>query len=130
MVRLAASAVVSLIASAIALLVASLLLEDVALDGAAFAFAVLIFAASTILLEPLLRQVALRNAPALTGGTALVSTLLSLIVTDLLSDGLSISGTITWLFATVIVWLVALAARLVLPYLIFRRVFEEARDRR
>lgn len=130
MIRLVASAVVSLIASAIALLVASLVLDDVALDAAAFVFAVLIFTASTILLEPLLRQIAVRNAPALMGGTALVSTLLSLILTDLLSDGLSISGTITWLYATVIVWLIALAARFLLPFLIFKRVFEEARNRR
>lgn len=130
MIRLLASAVVSLAASAIALVVAALVLDDMALDGGAFVIAVVVFTGALILVEPLLRQIAIKNAPALLGSSALVATLIALVVTDLVSDGLSISGAVTWVSATVIVWLVALAARFLLPFVIFRRVFAEARDRR
>lgn len=130
MIRLVASAVVSLAASAIALVVGALVLDDMALDGGAFVIAVVVFTGALILVEPLLRQVAIKNAPALLGSSALVATLIALVVTDLVSDGLSISGAVTWVSATVIVWLVALAARFLLPFMIFRRVFAEARDRR
>lgn len=130
MIRLVASAAVSLAASAIALVVAALVLDDMALDGGAFVIAAVVFTGALILVEPLLRQIAIRNAPALLGSSALVATLIALVVTDLVSDGLSISGAVTWVSATVIVWLVALAARFLLPFVIFRRVFAEARDRR
>jgi len=92
--------------------------------------ALVVFTVTGLLIEPLLRQTAVRSAPALLGSTALVSTLISLVVTAIVSNGLRISGFTTWLLATIIVWLVALAARFLLPFIIFRRTFEELRDRR
>jgi putative membrane protein len=125
MVRLLASAVVSLIADAIGLIVAAQVLDDMSLDAGGFVTALVLFAVVGLLVEPLLRQVAVRNAPALLGSTALVATLVSLIVTALVSDGLSISGTLTWVLATIIVWAIALAASLLLPLVIFRSVLRE-----
>jgi putative membrane protein len=127
MVRLLATAIVSLLADAVGLLVAAQVLDDMALDVDGFVTAVVLFALVGLLIEPLLRQVAVRNAPALLGSTALVATLVSLIVTALVSDGLRISGTLTWVLATVIVWAVALVASLLLPLVIFRSVLREAR---
>jgi putative membrane protein len=128
MVRLLASAVVSLLADAVALVVAAQLLDDMALDAGGFATAVVLFALVGLLVEPLMRQVALRNAPALLGSTALVATLVSLIVTALVSDGLRITGFDTWVLATIIVWAVALVVSLLLPLVIFRSVLR--RDER
>jgi hypothetical protein len=125
--RLLASAVVSLIACSIALIAGSLLLDDMTLDAGGFVIAVLVFTGVTVLIEPLVRQIALKNAPALLGSSALVATLVSLIVTVLVTDGLTISGADTWVLATIVVWAVALAARLLLPFLIFRRVLSERR---
>jgi hypothetical protein len=125
MIRLVATAVVSLIADAIALVVAAQVLDDMALDASGFALAVVLFAATSLLLEPLLRQVAVRNAPALLGSTALVCTLVSLVVTAVVGDGLRISGALTWVLATVIVWAVAVAARLLLPLIIFKKVLAQ-----
>lgn len=130
MVRLLATAIVSLLADAIGLLVAAQVLDDMALDVDGFVTAVVLFALVGLLIEPLLRQVAVRNAPALLGSTALVATLVSLIVTALVSDGLRISGTLTWVLATVIVWAVALVVSLLLPLVIFRSVLREAREGR
>jgi putative membrane protein len=126
MVRLLATAVVSLIADAIALVVAAQVLDDMSLDAGGFVTALVLFAVVGLLVEPLMRQVAVRNAPALLGSTALVATLVSLIVTALVSDGLQISGALTWVLATVIVWAVALVASLLLPLVIFRSVLREA----
>jgi putative membrane protein len=121
MIRLVATAVVALLADAVALIVTAQLLDDMSLDAAGLATAVVLFALASLLVEPLMRQVALRNAPALLGSTALVATLVSLVVTVLVGDGLRISGAVTWVLATIMVWLVALVARLLLPLVIFKK---------
>jgi hypothetical protein len=130
MIRLVARATLNVLASAVALIVTALLLDDFSLDVDGFIIALLVFTVTGLLIEPLLRQTAVRSAPALLGSTALVSTLISLVVTAIVSDGLRISGLTTWIAATVLVWLIALAARFLLPFIIFRRTFEELRDRR
>ncbi len=130
MLRLIATAVVAFVSDAIALIVASLVLDDVALDVSGFFIAVLIFTGLQVVLEPLARQIALKNAPALLGSTALICTLVSLVITSVVSDGLRISGGGTWVLATILVWIVALLARLALPFVIFRRTLAEARNRR
>ena len=61
-------------------------------------------------------------------GAALLATLVALIVTDLVSDGLTIDGAGTWIAATVIVWLAALLAAFILPFLGLRKFMEERRD--
>ena len=128
MIRLVARTVVNLLANAVALIVAAQILDDMALGVAGFVLAVAIFTLTAVLIEPFLRQVALKNAPAMLGGTALVATLVSLIVTALISDSLSISGFTTWVLATVIVWVVALVARLLLPLVVFKRVLSQRAD--
>jgi uncharacterized membrane protein YvlD (DUF360 family) len=61
------------------------------------------------------------------GATALIATLVSLLVTDLISDGFSISGVGTWIAAAVIVWLAALVATFVLPFLGLKKFLEDNR---
>jgi putative membrane protein len=56
-----------------------------------------------------------------------VATLVGLIITSLLSDGLSISGGVTWIAATVIVWLVSLLGVFVLPLIFVKKKVEERR---
>jgi putative membrane protein len=127
---LLARAVISLVANAVALLVADVVLDDVSIGATGFVVAVLVFTGVAVLIEPLIRQMALKNAPAILGSTALVATLVSLIVTTLITDEMSISGAATWVIATVLVWAVALGARLLLPLVIFKRTLAEASDRR
>lgn len=121
MIRLVAAAVLALLSDAIALIVTAQVLDDMALDASGFVTALVIYALASLLIEPLIRQVALRNAPALLGSTALVATLVSLVVTAVIGDGLRISGAATWVLATIMVWLVALVARLLLPMVIFKK---------
>ena len=65
----------------------------------------------------------------LLGGVALIATLLSLIVTDLVSDGFSIDGSSTWLAAAVIVWARALVAAVPAAVLRAQEVPRDARRR-
>jgi hypothetical protein len=70
---------------------------------------------------------ALSKAPALRGGVALIATLVGLILTSLISDGLSISGALTWIEATVIVWIISLIGVWLLPIIFVKKKVEENR---
>ncbi len=58
-----------------------------------------------------------------------MATLIALIVTELVTDGLEISGTATWIEATVIVWIISLLGVLVLPLIFLRNRVEDRRGR-
>lgn len=117
-----AAAVVALVSDAIALVVAGIVLDDVHLSAAGFVVALLVFTVVDVLVEPLIRQTAFKSAPALMGSSALIATFVSLVVASLVNDGLRISGALTWVLATVLVWLMALAGRFLLPFVIFKKV--------
>ena len=124
LVRIAVAAA----ANAIGLIVAAALLDGVHLNGAAFFVAVAIFTVVFALLHPfLLMQMRRRRGLAFVGA-AVLATLIALIAADLLSDGLTIEGAGTWIAATVIVWLAALLAAFILPFLGLRKFMEERRD--
>jgi len=122
MVRFLAQTALSLLANALALVVASILLTGFSINGLAFVVAVCIFTASTVILEPLITKIALQNAPYLLGGIALVTTFVGLLVTTLTTDGLSITGFVTWVIATVIIWVATIFASLVLPRFLFKEI--------
>src|SRR3954451_5019964 len=126
MIRMLIGFVVQLVANALGLIVASWILDDVTISGTAFFVAVLIFTVVYAVAQPFFTQMAI-NTPALRGGVALVATLVGLIVTTLVSDGLSIDGGVTWIAATVIVWLVSLLGVFVLPLLFLKKKVEQRR---
>jgi putative membrane protein len=127
-IRLLVRMAVAVAANAVGLIVAAALLDGVHLNGAAFFVAVVIFTVVFALLHPFL-LVQLRRGRGLAFlGAALLATLVALIVTDLVSDGLTINGAGTWIAATVIVWLAALLAAFILPFLGLRKFMEDRRD--
>ncbi len=119
--RLVAVTVLALIGNAIGLIVAAAILDDMTLDGKALIVDVVIFTLTFAIVQPLAVKTALRHSATLAGGSALIATLIALIVSDLLSDGLSISGATTWLLATLIVWIVSLLAGVLLPLVMFKK---------
>ena len=128
MIRLIVRTIVALAANAVGLIVAAAVLDDMELDVGGFILALVIFTIAFALLQPFL-VVQLRGAgSAALGGVALLATLASLIITDLLSDGFTIDGGVTWLLAAVIVWAAAVIATFVLPFLGLKRFLEERRD--
>jgi putative membrane protein len=129
MIRFLIQTAILLGANAIGLIVAAVLLGGMTLSFTGFLIAVVIFTAAVALLQPFLVSTMQRNSAAAgaLGGVALIATLLALIITALVSDGLSIDGLATWLAATVIVWAAALLAAFLLPFLGLKRFLEERR---
>jgi putative membrane protein len=127
-IRWLVSALLYLAANALGLWIADLVLDDMSLSGSAFVTAVLIFTLVEVLVQPLLTQMAIKGAGVLRGSVALVATFIGLLVTSLISDGMSIDGFVTWVAATVIVWLAALLAGLILPLIFVKKVVENNND--
>jgi uncharacterized membrane protein YvlD (DUF360 family) len=116
---------VLLLANAIGLWVASLVLDGMHIDAMAFVWDVIIFTVVVALMTPFLaNQLRKRQSSAL-GGVALIATLVSLIVTDLMSDGFTIDGLGTWVAAAVIVWAASLLAAFLLPFLGLKKYLEK-----
>jgi hypothetical protein len=126
--RLLAALAVYLLANAVGLIVAAAVLDDMTLDAASFIASLVIFTAVEFVARPLVTKLALQYASALLGGTALVATLLGLVAAEWLSEGVQIDGFLTWALATVIVWIAALLANLVLPVLLLKRAVQTTRE--
>jgi len=113
------SAVAHLIANAIGLLLATFLLEGFNMSLLAMVIVVLVFTIVSVLLHPLIRKVSEKKAPQLLGGLSLVVTFAGLLITEILVSGFSIGGVANLLAATLIVWLGALIAGIVVPKYLF-----------
>src|SRR5215203_697874 len=116
-----------LLANAIGLTVASVVLDGVDLNATGFVTAVVLYTVVVALMTPFLATQFRKRQSAALGGVALIATLVSLIVTAAIADGLSISGIGTWIAAAVIVWAASLAAAFLLPFLGLRKYTEEKR---
>lgn len=117
----------NILSNAVGLAAAAIILDGFSINGTAFVVAVLIFSLSTALLGPFIAKVALQSASYLMGGIALISTLVGLIITNLLSSGISINGLSTWILATLVVWIFAIIGNLLLPLIIFKKTLEKAK---
>lgn len=106
---------------------AAAVLDGMSLNATGFVVAVAVFTVVFALLQPFLISVLRRSPGPVLGGVALIATLASLIITELLTDGLSIRGVGTWIAATVIVWLGSVLAAFILPYLGLKKYLEERR---
>ncbi|WP_062069118.1 phage holin family protein [Demequina sediminicola] len=124
MVRFMWNILSSLVAAVVGLLAASYFVDGFsinAFDG--FIIAVVIFVAAQAILSPFIFKVAVKYAKALQGGVALVSTFVALLLTTLITDGLTIDGVTAWLLGTLIVWLAsALAGWILLSFILKERV--------
>lgn len=106
---------VQLGSSAVAIIVAALILPGFRLQFSGFLTAVIIFTIAQSLLEGVVSRLGNKFAPALIGLASLVSTFLALIVANLFAGGTSIRGFFTWILATVIVWGVTALCAIVVP---------------
>jgi hypothetical protein len=131
MLRLIASIVLELLANAIGLATAYWILRpDFTINVWGFLIVVGIFSVVRFVLAPLMMKLSMRYARALMGGCALVTIFLALLITSLVSSHLTITGTITWVYATLIVWLFGMVANLLLPLIIFKKTLAAvARER-
>lgn len=125
MIRLLVRTVVAVAANAVGLIVAALVLDRFSINAASFIVAVVIFTIVFAVLQPFLAVQLRKLGNGAMGATALIATLVSLVITDLVSDGFTISGVGTWVLAALIVWLAALVAAFILPFLGLKKYLEE-----
>ena len=125
MIRLLVRVLLALLTNAAGLYIASVMLDGFKISGSGYVTAVVIFTVTTLVLRPLIVSIALRSAPAIMGGIALVTTLVGLMLTVLITDGLSISGLDTWILSTLIVWLCSLLAAIILPLFLFKEIMSD-----
>jgi uncharacterized membrane protein YvlD (DUF360 family) len=127
-IRLLVRLLIAFVSNAVGLIVAAAALDGMSLDATGFLVALAVYTVVFALLQPFLFS-ALRLSPGpVLGGVALIATLVSLIVTDLFTDGLSIRGVGTWIAATVIVWLGSVLAAFILPFLGLKKYLAQRRD--
>jgi putative membrane protein len=124
MIRLLIRIGVALLGAAIGLIIGAVVLDDMTLDGAAFLLAIVIFVVLTAVLEPLIEKIGDEHVSLIATFSSLITTFLALLITELVSDGLNISGASTWVFATLIVWACTALATWILLRMFIKNVRE------
>jgi hypothetical protein len=130
MVRFLIRAAIFLGTAALGLLIAWWLLPGFDIDWAGFLVAMVVFAIAQSLLSPLITKLATRHAPEVLGGVGLVSTFLALLLATVIANGLRIDGLLTWVLATLIVWLVTALGTWLLSVALLKRRGGARRDAR
>ncbi len=125
MIRLLIRVGIALLGAAIGLIIAAVVLgDDMSLDGPAFLLALVIFVVLTAVLEPLIEKIGDEHISLIATFSSLITTFLALLITDLVSDGLTISGATTWILATLIVWACTALATWILLRMFIKNVRE------
>lgn len=104
--------------SALGILAAKLIIADFNVSPLGFVVVVVVFATAQLILSPLVAQLVARHARELLGGVGLISTFVALMIANLFSGSLTISGPTTWIVATLVIWLVTALATWFLPPLL------------
>jgi putative membrane protein len=125
MVILLARLAINILSNGVGLLAASYFLDGFKIDGVSFVVAVFLFSLSVAVLGPLVLKIALTNANFLVGGIALVTTFVGLLITNFVSDGISINGLSTWVVATLVVWVFSVLGNVLLPLILFKKTLEK-----
>ncbi len=122
MIRFLAVTALTLLGNSVGMWLAWAFLPGFELQPLGFVVSVAFFTAVEVLLGPFVLKMAIKYAPALRGGIALITTFLGLFLTATFTDGLTISGLNTWVLAPLIVWLGAVVAGILLPMVMFKKV--------
>ena len=126
--RLLASIVVSVVASAVALIVAAVLLDDFTLKATTFPIVAILFAAILLVARATTETVVDKHAHLLSSFVGLIGAYIALLVTDIVTDGLNIEGIRTWIIGTGIIWLGMILANLILAKRITTAMVKQRRE--
>lgn len=119
MPRFVLSTAAHLIANAIGLILANILLPGFSISFLGIVIVTLVFTVVSVVLLPIIRKVSEKKLPELLGGLSLIVTFAGLLITELLVSSFTIGGIANLLAATLIVWLGALIAGVLLPKYLF-----------
>ena len=109
--RLGIRLVASLVGIAVGILLADALLTDFSASAGAIVAATIVFWVVHLLVDFVALKVLVRNPSiAVAGLLALASTIVSLVIVNVIVSGLKISGASTYVFATLIIWITTAAS--------------------
>ena len=129
MIRFLIRLVIWFLAAFIGIIAADVILSGFSVSGwTSYVVVAAIYAIIQSLIAPMMNQYTERNAKMFMGGVGIFSTLIALIVTNLISGALTISGIGTWIAAAIIVWLFGALAAWILPFFIVKRAVQERRS--
>ena len=126
---LVAAFVVRFVVACIALAIAVLVLDGFSIDALAFPIVALIFAVIMMVTRAVLDAFFRERAAWAASLLGLAAAFIALVLTSLLSDHLTISGTSTWFYASLIIWIGGILAELLVGRALVRRIAGTDRDR-
>lgn len=126
MVRLLIRLTIFLGSAAIGLLAAAVVLTKMTVQASGFLLTMLVFAVIQMVITPFFAKLTARHARPFLGGVGLITTYVALLAASLFTDGLSIDGVATWVYATLIVWVVTAIATLALPLAFLKKKVRSA----
>lgn len=106
---------VQLGSSAVAILLAALILRRFSFGLGGFITAVVIFTIAQSVLVGIVAKLASKHTPALVWASSLISTWLALVIANIPWGGIRIHGFMTWVWATLIVWAVTALCAVAIP---------------
>jgi Mycobacterial 4 TMS phage holin, superfamily IV len=131
MIRFLLRTLIYFLSALVGLIAADLILGDNlnVSPWSGFVWVALIFGVVQAILSPLIGGQVSRNARAFSGGSAIISTLIALFITNIATTDLQVSGgLVTWILAALIIWLFGALAAFVLPFIIIKNRVEERRS--
>lgn len=120
--RLLVSILVSLVCSAVALIVAWILLPGFSISVVDFPIEVIVFAAILLVARAATETIVDKHAHILSSFVGFIGAFVALVVTTILTSGLTIHGLGTWIAAAFIVWVGMILANLLLGRWMFRKL--------
>lgn len=112
---------VQLGSSAVAIVLAALLLRRFSLGIGGFITAVVIFTIAQSVLVGLVSKLATKYTPAFVWATSLVSTWLALVIATVPFGGIRIHGFMTWVWASVIIWAITALCAVAIPKYLLKK---------
>ena len=97
-----------LASSAVALILAALIFDRFSIGVVSFPIAVIVFTLVSLVAKPIVASLVNQHAREIYWGVGLVTTYVTLLVTDLISNGIQIEGFFTWVASTGLIWVALL----------------------
>ena len=105
MIRMLINLAINIASAAIGLLASAVLLPGFDLQVRGFLAAAAVLSIAQTVLGPFVFTMARKYATAMLGGIGIVSTLIALVIANLVPGGVSVNGFSTWILAALIIWL-------------------------
>lgn len=93
--------------AALGLIIASIVIPGFRLSIKGFLTSLVVFTVAQVVLGGIVASLVRRNALALEGGIAILSTLAALLTANFLPGSVHVSGVVSWILSGFVVWLVS-----------------------